>query len=199
MKACVDCKETLPMESFPAAPSCKDGRRRYCKACMKIRRVPQRLANREAHSAKRKEWAARNADRVRAIKRKYNQSLTLEKRRVNKARCVARNPGPYRASVSARRAHLRRATPPWVSRRYIEAVYLLAGLLDLTVDHIIPVRGKTVCGLHVPWNMQLLPLSENSKKHASFVEPTFEEVVGWAEKRTPIQDWGWRLVGGTAP
>ena len=199
MKACVDCKKELPMDSFPASPNCKDGRRRYCKACMKIRRAPQRLSTKEEHYARNKEWAAKNLDRVRAIKRKYNQSLTLDQKRSAKARCVARNPIKYRAAVSSRRAHLRQATPPWVSARELEAVYILAGLLGLTVDHIIPIRGKVVCGLHVPWNMQLLPVSENSRKSASFVEPSFDEVLSWAEKKSPIQDWGWRLVGGTAP
>jgi len=83
-----------------------------------------------------------------------------------------------RASVNynsgMRRAARRNATPKWLTesmRAEIKAFYQEAARRTLeegvrySVDHIVPLRGKNVCGLHVPWNLQVITLEENNRKH----------------------------------
>ena len=61
------------------------------------------------------------------------------------------------------RANKLKATPPWVDTNKIKEKYLNCPD-DHEVDHIVPLKGKNVRGLHVPWNLQYLTPSENRKK-----------------------------------
>jgi 5-methylcytosine-specific restriction endonuclease McrA len=58
------------------------------------------------------------------------------------------------------------ATPPWLNQVQIEemrSIYLAAKPGE-HVDHIVPLKSNLVCGLHVPWNLQILPERVNLQK-----------------------------------
>lgn len=75
--------------------------------------------------------------------------------------------------TAARRARKHSATPPWLTDSHIRQIKSIydeaARLTDATgiphhVDHIVPICGKGVTGLHVPWNLQILTAKENISK-----------------------------------
>lgn len=79
----------------------------------------------------------------------------------------------YAAYTAKYKAAKIKATPKWLTTEqykeilafYIEARYLEKETgVKYHVDHIIPLQGKTVCGLHVPWNLQILTSTANLNK-----------------------------------
>lgn len=97
----------------------------------------------------------------------------LEEKQAWKKTHKQRNPDYYNALTSLRKRRHRNATPPWLSKKQraeIKNLYLIAITMTKTtgeryvVDHIVPLLGKDVCGLHVPWNMRVITQEENLKK-----------------------------------
>lgn len=69
-----------------------------------------------------------------------------------------------------RQLHIKQATPGWACRETILSIYRQAHELTLktgvlySVDHIIPLKGKLVCGLHVEQNLRVIPMADNRVK-----------------------------------
>lgn len=136
----------------------------------------RRVADREAQKIAAQEAEAVESERRRLARRRYRIALRVAKNAAKHLRDktrIERNRQRRRDENYMR--HARRnlkiafATPKWVNRDAILAVYLeakkrrIAGE-DVHVDHIVPLDGKTVSGLHVPWNLQIIPAAENVQK-----------------------------------
>jgi len=96
-----------------------------------------------------------------------------EERKRHREKYKKQNPELYKAFVSVRKRRHRNATPKWVTpeqKLAIRQLYLEAmKLTKLTgeryvVDHIVPLINPDVCGLHLPWNLQVMTQEENLKK-----------------------------------
>lgn len=82
---------------------------------------------------------------------------------------------PHRAAEeNKRRAKKLQRTPAWADLKKIEKVYEEARFMTLLmgepyhVDHVVPLRGRRVSGLHVHNNLQILPGIENVRKGNRF-------------------------------
>ena len=110
-----------------------------------------------------KMWRAANPIKVRGAVVKWN-TAHVDKMRAATKKWRRANPKLARACDNARRKRVRTATPAWADRKAIRAIYERCPSTH-HVDHIIPLKGKTVSGLHVETNLQYLPAVENLKKH----------------------------------
>lgn len=104
-----------------------------------------------------------------------------EEKRRNRAEYKDRNVDVVRADTSVRKRRHREATPKWLTKQerlQMRDLYVQARkMTELTreryvVDHIVPLRGEEVCGLHVPWNLRVITQDENLKKSNKLVDPS---------------------------
>jgi hypothetical protein len=72
-----------------------------------------------------------------------------------------------RAGDAKYRATVKKACPSWVSTGELQDIYYKCPK-KYEVDHMIPLKGKKVSGLHVPHNLQYLTSKDNKKKGNKF-------------------------------
>jgi 5-methylcytosine-specific restriction endonuclease McrA len=146
MKICKVCKEEKPLSEFYEMPSGKLGRAAKCKPCY-IEHYKKRYSE--------------NAESLKAYQKQYG--VEYRKKNLDKRA----------ASKSKRRAANLNATPPWLSKEQLQQIQdIYSGSKEMNtvfpwahqVDHIVPLVGKGVCGLHVPWNLQILTAKANASK-----------------------------------
>jgi len=151
-----------------------------CVECMKQDWVADNarrkdLPKSEASKSAGRRYYERNAELVkeRAAKR------PAEKKRAYRKVWDQANPEVKKIHVNVRRRRHRQATPKWLSpeqRAQIRALYQAAAALTKgtgaphEVDHVVPLAGDNVCGLHVPWNLQVVPMPLNRRKSNSVLE-----------------------------
>ena len=156
MKTCTYCGENKSLDLFYK----RGGKpRSECKVC----------TNTQNRNTVTRDAVLKSKSRYR---KKNRQSLRLKNSEYKKA-----NRGRHNAQWMKYYATKLSATPVWLTEVHyedIKAMYLLAKKFEdifgvaYHVDHIVPLQGKNVCGLHVPWNLQLLPASINLSKNNQY-------------------------------
>jgi 5-methylcytosine-specific restriction endonuclease McrA len=158
-KPCVYCGKPGIPEDFSwyryTTMNGKNSIRRHsgCKECSRQKRRERYAKDPTKDLALSAKWKERNKERMLA-------GQALYKKTSGKAICNASN--------AKRQAAQLQRTVSWADLNAIQLVYDQATAAGLTVDHIVPLQGKRVSGLHVPNNLRLLSKSENSRKKNSF-------------------------------
>lgn len=116
-------------------------------------------ANRKKRNATAKTWREANPEKVATLRTAWKKA----------------NPGLVNALVIKRNAAKLQRTPSWANLEHIKEIYVEAAYWNeiwpedpVHVDHVIPLRGELVSGLHVESNLQILRASENIKKSNNF-------------------------------
>ena len=124
---------------------------------------------REKRNAQQRSRYAERREELLAYQKEYRDK-NLEAVRARRRAWVKANRGHASALWAKWNAAKFNACPRWVDWEALKAIYREASRLTREtgiqhdVDHIVPLQSDVVCGLHVPWNMQVLTHAENASK-----------------------------------
>lgn len=182
-KICSKCREQKLFTEFNKNKAQRDGYNNNCKICVKL----YNSLNANKISERSREYYKINKQRLldkQDSYRKYNIDKIVQYRK-NTRKTTFKYNKKYREDnklkflvySANRRAAKLNATPKWLTKeehQQIEEFYQISQAFklytgqDYHVDHIVPLQGENVCGLHVPWNLQVLEASENIRKSNKF-------------------------------
>lgn len=179
-KFCTKCLEDLPVTSFSKLKTGKFGVRSVCKVCTKEYNFKYNRDKSEKIYLLHKQWVKDNPDKAKSYSRKYREN---NKQEISSRDKEYRNRNKDKVSSLKARYKINKfqATLKGYDKEIQEFYWLAKDLKAVSgesyhVDHIVPLRGRSVCGLHVPWNLQILPADLNMSKGNSF-DATKEEYI----------------------
>lgn len=158
MKKCKKCHENKEITEFTKLSKNKDGLYNICRVCKNKKERELYHKNLEKQKERKLKNYHRNKDKY-IKKKKESDKILYESKKVY-----------YTYNSIKRYAKKIKATPKWANHSKIKTLYEKAKWLEsLTglkyhVDHIVPLQGKNVCGLHCWNNLQILEASLNLSK-----------------------------------
>jgi len=171
------------------------------------KRAKENLRQKQLRAAKREQLLTTMRECVRCNRQKPELEFRSTSRTKNPAWCVKcranhadyqqkRKSGKYAQAMKRRELAERKAVPTWHDNKKTEQIYAYARFLrdagiDCHVDHIVPLRGKNVCGLHVHYNLRIVMADENMRKsnkvpknpHLIASEWDRQQFLGWLHSR----------------
>lgn len=149
----------------------KDDAKYYKKNKEKIDKANRQyvIDNREKVAKYQKQYSKENKEKVKHIKKEWANN-NRDKVRQSNSNWQKSNRSKCNSLLAKYRASKLKATPTWSEAEKIQVLYekckwleSLTGL-KYEVDHVVPLQGKDVCGLHIWENLQILEVIENRTK-----------------------------------
>jgi len=165
-KVCTRCKTLKAIAEFGPNNHLKSGYNSACRNCMNIYLRKYNAEHREQEREKYHKYISN--PNAREKKRARDKENTKDWR--------LKNPGKANAITAKRRTSKLQAIPKWANLEQIKKIYEESNKISLEtgikhhVDHIIPLQGKNVCGLHVENNLRIISALENSRKSNRLLE-----------------------------
>ena len=182
LKTCTRCKQDKDVGLFYANKRMKDGLNTFCIKCHKADNTARKAKNRANPDFKAAELAYKKIYRGRTVAER--SAYMAQWRAANKQHVTqysrqyrSANKPKYAYLCQKRKIDLLARTPRWLTPDdfwIMEEAYTLAALrtkmfgVPHHVDHVIPLRGKLVSGLHVPTNLRVVTWKENQRKTNKF-------------------------------
>ena len=174
MRTCKKCFQEKELDAFKKHTN---GRRHVCKKCQYVMEMinPTTHANRIARMQR-----YRDSEQGKETTKQYESSPQGKENRKNATKKYEQTLAGYlvkRTTVAKRRAARLQRTPAWITdfdKLKIKCVHSIAAMLTREnkepwhVDHIIPLQGEFVSGLHVPSNLQVMRGVDNASKRNAF-------------------------------
>ncbi len=175
MKTCTKCNTIKEVSMFHKGNN-PDGYRTWCKYCVSIYKKQYKIDNAERIKKVQQVYDAVHNPLRKAY---FQQRYLDQKQKIDAAIKAYRkaNLDKHAAKQTKRRAARLSRTPAWLTADdhwLIEQAYELAALRTKMfgfyweVDHVLPLQGKTVSGLHVPTNLQVISATLNRQKNNQY-------------------------------
>ena len=186
MKSCIYCNQQKALEDMVKHRGYKGGYASWCKACHSERNKKYYQDNRLREDSKKKEWIENNREKVRQYNKNYKARYT-EQFRDGVRKWKQENPWAKTVWNHKRRTTKLNAWAKWdseLTELVTQEAAHLAKLRELKtgikwhVDHVIPLIGKNVCGLHVWNNLAVIPAHVNVRKSNKLLSNTADLLHG---------------------
>jgi len=175
----VKCRKCLALKLSSEFSDSKLSHGDYvCFVCNNEQLRQYRFANKDKIKQTNKSYYQKNRDKL-LFDKKLQRPEKADLLNKKTAEWKSKNKPLLRAMYAKRRANLLKATPKWLTEVDYERIKNCYKLADIQtrltgsqwhVDHVIPLQGKEVCGLHVPNNLRAIPWLENVKKGNKLIE-----------------------------